>query len=253
MNDLQNTISYAGLSENQAKVYTGLLELGEASIADIGRYSDLQRPSTYHTIEQLDMVGLVSKVKKGKRTVYSAVHPRRLVQLAKFRAQQVEDTFPKLLGMYEQVGEKPKVQMFEGMNAVREIYKDAFERLRAGEELLIFTNIGRVIEKFPEVPQEFKKIVGSIAYRSEVRELVFGDASGRAYAESIKNKIGKSYQIKISDGQHAFGDNEQFIFKDKIIYFSLQKHIFVVVIENEDLATTHRAMFDMAWEQAREI
>ena len=57
----------------------------------------------------------------------------------------------------------------------------------------------------------------------------------------------------IADERLPFGDNEQFIFKDKIIYFSLQESIFVVVIENKDLALTHRTMFEMAWSQAKDV
>ena len=144
--------------------------------------------------------------------------------------------------------------MFEGMDAVRDIYHETLERIKHGEELCIFTNIGRVIELFPEIPQAFKKIVGSFIYKSKVRELVLGNIQGMSYVSevSIKNKL-SNYQVRIIDESMAMGDNEQFIFKDKIIFFSLQKHIFVVIIENSDLAKTHRTLFDLAWQNGKTI
>lgn len=250
-NNFTSIIQQAGLTKAESRVYGVLLQLQSATVTQIAAQADVKRSSVYNVIDRLEVLGLVSKLPVGKRTYYSAVHPRRLLQLAKFKYQQVEDNLPKLLGAYEGAGEKPKIQMFEGIGAVREIYREAFDRLKKGEELLIFTNIGQVIKKFPEVPQEFKKIVGSVIHKSKARELVSGNEAGREYAKDIfpKTKPG-SYEVRLAPKDLAFGENEQFIFSDKIIYFALQKHIFVTVIENADLAKTHRVMFEMAWSAA---
>jgi sugar-specific transcriptional regulator TrmB len=220
-------------------------------MTDIAKKASIKRSSGYNSIGKLEMFGLVSKIQHGKRTYYSAIHPRRLLQIATLRQKQIEETLPKMIGAYYGEGEKPQVQMFEGIQAIRDVYHEAFERLKKGEELCIFTNIGRVIELFPEVPKEFTKIIGSIIFKSKAREIAYGDIAGLRYADEIKPKIKKGYELRLSPEDIPFGDNEQFIFQDKIIYFSLQKNIFVVVIENSDLTKTHRAMFEMAWKQAK--
>lgn len=252
-NNFLGLIEYAGLSPLEARLYGALLEIKEGTMTDLAKQADVKRSSGYNSIGRLEMLGLVSRITRGKRTYYSAIHPRRLLQIANLRQKQIEENLPKMVGAYYGEGEKPKIQMFESIDAVRDIYKEAFDRLKNKEELCIFTNIGQVIKHFPEVPAAFAKIVGSIAYKSKVRELVRGDDAGYSYAKGIEAKTGHGYEVRLSDKKLLFGDNEQFIFKDKIIYFSLQKSIFVVVIENADLAVTQKAMFDMAWQNALEI
>ncbi|GEM_PF-1163134 len=249
-NNFTEIVEQAGLTQPQARVYSSLLEINGGTITDIAKSAEIKRSSVYNVIEKLELLGLISKVLDGKRYHYSAVHPQRLLQLAKFKLNQIESNLPKLIGAYQSNGEKPKIQMFEGIKAVRDVYQETLNRLRGGEELLIFTNIGRVIETFPEIPKEFEKILGNTVRKSLVRELVYGDTEGVTYAQNIQNKVDEKYQVRISPTDIPFGHNEQFIFKDKIIYFALQKQIFVTIIENEDLAKTHRGMFEMAWKQA---
>jgi len=245
-----NTAEQAGLTHPQARAYGSLIEIGSGTITDIAKNAEIKRSSVYNVISRLEDLGLVSKVLNGKRLYYSAAHPRRLVQLAHLKLNTLEAEMPKLVAAHQSTGEKPTVQMFEGIQAVRDVYLDIFDRLQDGEDLLIFTNIGRVLEKFPEIPKELKKILGSALYRSKTRELVYGDEAGLSYSTEMASKVGNGYQVRATSEEFEFGKNEQFILKDKIIYFALQKHIFVTIIENKDLAKTQRAMFDMAWEYA---
>lgn len=225
MNEFISTIEQAGLSINQAKAYNTLLHHGALSLTDIAKHSGLKRPNLYHIINRLDELSLVSTTLHGKRTFYSARHPRRLLQIANLRYKYIEDAFPKMVGAYQNSEGKPRIQMFEGIQAVRDVYKDAFESLRAGKELLIFTNIGRVLETFPQVPAEFKKIIGAIIYESNSRELVYGDDRGKAYMKDIESKTGNGYEVRYSPTDIPFGNSEEFIFDGKIIYFALNKHI----------------------------
>lgn len=251
-NNFISTIESAGLNQTEAKIYGALMEIKEGTMTDLAKQAGIKRSSGYNSMGKLENWGLVSKIKRGKRTYYSAVHPRRLLQIANLRQKDIEENLGRMVGAYYGEGEKPQIQMFEGMEAVRNVYQEALGRLKNGEELCIFTNIGAVVSLFPEVPAEFKKIIGSFAYASNVRELVKGDPAGLDYAKSIESKLSEKYQLRLANETITFGANEQFIFEDKIIYFSLQKHIFVVEIENKDLAVTQKAMFDMAWSAAKE-
>lgn len=249
-NNFISTIESAGLSATEAKIYGALMEIKEGTMSELAKQAGIKRSSGYNSIGKLENWGLVSKINRGKRIFYSAVHPRRLLQIATLRQKDIEDNLGRMIGAYYGEGEKPQIQMFEGIQAVRDVYHEALGRLKYGEEICIFTNIGAVLQAFPEVPAEFKRIIGSFAYTSHVRELAFGDASGYEYAKSVHPPKGKQYQIRLTPPEIPFGNNEQFIFEDKIIYFSLQKNIFVVVIENKDLVLTQKAMFDLAWGSA---
>ena len=76
--ELQTVIEKIGLSKKQTDIYLALLELSEATITDIARTATMKRPTTYLIINELEMLGLVSSIKKGKKKFYSPAHPRRL-------------------------------------------------------------------------------------------------------------------------------------------------------------------------------
>ena len=253
MENLIQTIKQTGISGIEARVYMAALELGECSITNLAKKAELKRPTVYLALDELEFLGLISRVKKGKRNHISPVHPRRLLQIAKHKEKVIEDDLPELIGVYTNTSQKPKVQMFEGMQAVTDIYRESFERLKNGEELLIFTDMAHILESHPHIPAEFEKIAGNILYQSRVREITYGDEGGKKYIETMRDKINRGYQLRLSDSEFLQGQNEQFIFQDKIIYFSLSTDIYVVVIESEDLARTHKAMFEMAWKNAEEL
>src|SRR5438105_1212652 len=115
---MEKAIEKLGLSDKETKVYLAALSLGEASVTDLARQAALKRSTVHLAIGELIMLGLLSETKKNKRRIISAVHPRRLLELARFRANQVEDMLPELLAVYNAPKEKPKIQVFEGIEGV---------------------------------------------------------------------------------------------------------------------------------------
>lgn len=250
MNEIISAITQSGLNNTEARVYHALLKKGELSVSALAKESNMSRANVYVILKRLDMSGLISYSKVGKREYVSAVHPNRLRQIVNLRRNRFEDDFEKLKNLYEEGSlNKPKVQIFEGIKSVRLVYKEVLEKLKKKEKLRIFTNIGTIEEKVPEVLVEFKRIIGAVAYKSDVHELTYNNKKSHDYYHSIKSKIGKGYQLRFAPRDLDFGENEQFILEDKIIYFSLRENIFVIIVDNIDLARTQGTMFDMAWQQ----
>lgn len=242
-------VRQVGLSKNEALIYLTLLELGEISMTTLSIKTNLARPSAYNFIEELQMKGLVSRVERGKRHYYSAVHPKKLKQMIDYKKNQIDNYLPELLGIYSKKIKKPKIQMFEGIEGVVQMYQNIFNNLGNGDELLIFTNIGRVNKLFPEIPQILAKKTSALSFKSKIRELVFDDEAGREHYEKMKSRLGASYEMRFNNSIEL-GDNEQFILNDRIVFFSLSKEIYIINIESGDLAKTQKAMFELAWTTA---
>ena len=249
--DLQQTIKQVGLSENQAKVYLSALELGETSMTELAKKAVLKRPTTYLVVDELILLGLLSETKKGKRRIFSAVHPRRLLQIAKFREKQIEESLPELVAIYGEPKEKPKMQMFEGINGVRLMYQEIFQWLNKKEEILAFADIGNLRKYIPEALIEFKQLLRSLR-DPKIRELNYGDEEGKKWSEETKKLRGKNHHVRILPTDFEFGASDNFIFGNKLVIFSLKKDIFVIIIESEDIAKTYRAMFEWVWKQGKE-
>ncbi|MBI4599483.1 hypothetical protein HY732_01010 [Candidatus Uhrbacteria bacterium] len=249
--DILSTIAKIGLEEKQALVYTKALELGEASMTELARHAHLKRPTCYLAVEQLLFLGLLSQAQKGKRNIYSAVHPRRLLELSRFRARQIQELLPELVALYNAPKEKPRIQVLEGLEGIKALYRELYDSLNNKEEALWITRIGALRECAPEALEEFKRMIRSLS-NPLIRELIYGDDEGRRWAEDMKCLQGKNHHIRMLPTIFEFGFSDNLIFGDKLVIFSFKKEAFVTTIESGEVTKTYRALFEWAWKQGKE-
>lgn len=121
---LEKELQNAGLSEREAKVYMACLDLGEASVAKIAKKTGIKRTTTYLLIESLQEKGLIGLSKKGKKTLYSAEDPRKILEKMEQRKDAIKKILPELLSMANITNIKPRIRYFEEKRAVEEVYLD---------------------------------------------------------------------------------------------------------------------------------
>lgn len=247
--NIQKTLEKIGLSQKQAYVYLALLDLGEGNMTDIAKKAGMKRPTVYLIIEELELLGLTASVLRGKKKIYSAAHPKRLSELTKFRAHQVEESMPELLARYGKDSEKPKVQMFEGADGVGKAYQEAYTYLSTKEEGLWLGNITYLKDRFPEILRIYNKMIKELK-NPKIRELIYGGESAREWVDEMQSKLSSNHKIKYTP-EANFGFTDQLIIGNKIIFFSFGEKVFVLIVENKELAQTQRALFEMAWKLAK--
>lgn len=113
-----------GFSENEAKVYLASLELGEASVQRIAQKAKLKRTTAYGIIEALRDRGLLKTTKNRKKMFYYAEDPRRLKEIAREAERTADSILPSLLAITNLIDRKPKILFFEGIEGVKDIYKE---------------------------------------------------------------------------------------------------------------------------------
>lgn len=247
--DIVNILKKLGLTEKQAEVYVAMLELGEAGMTQIAKKANLKRPTVYLIIDELNILGLAGEIIKGKKKFYSAVHPKRLVELTNFRFKQAENILPELVALQKTSG-KPKVQMLEGVAGVRIAYQEAFALLNNKEEGLWLGDITFMVEHFPELLAEYNILIKKIR-DPHIRELIYGGEKSKKWVEDMQSKIPKNHCVKYAGVGKDFGMTDQFIIGDKIITFSLGTEIFVTIIESKEIAQSQRALFEIAWKEIK--
>jgi len=248
--DLKATIRRLGFTENHAAVYLAALELGETSITELSKRAVLKRPTTYLIIDDLQMQGLLSESKKGKRRVFSAAHPRRLLEITRSREKQTEEAMPELLALYNAPKEKPKIQVFEGVKGVQSVYEELYQSMSNKEEALWFTNI-EALSSIPEAAKGFERMVGRLT-NPKIRELIYGDNAGVKWEKDLEKTRGKNHFVRLLPTEYPFGETDTMIFGNKFVTVSLAGKIFTTVIESTHVAQTYRTMFEWAWKQGEE-
>src|SRR3989338_1739790 len=124
-------LKHLGLSENEARVYVAMLELGPSLVVEIARKSGINRPTTYVQIESLKKKGLISTQTKGKKQFFIAESPDKLELLIDNELKNIEEKknelnnfLPELLNLFNTSGQRPHVKFYDGKEGVLALQKE---------------------------------------------------------------------------------------------------------------------------------
>lgn len=150
--DIQH-LQNIGMSSNEAKTYLVILELGGALMSQIVKKTKIKRTTSYDVIKSLQEKGLVSTTRKHKRSLYIAEHPKKILEQLENRKNNFESILPELLSISNSIDAKPKIRYFEGLDGIKEVYKDILryphEKIRAWAPESIVGALGsEFFEKF---------------------------------------------------------------------------------------------------------
>src|SRR5438045_498063 len=91
-----NYLQAAGLNETEAKCYEALLELTDTKPAELAKLVNETRTNCYKILDTLTALGLAERFEKGKLWHYRATNPVRLLELARKRRAEQEQSEQEL-------------------------------------------------------------------------------------------------------------------------------------------------------------
>src|SRR3989339_1719381 len=100
----QQQLQTIGFSLEEAAVYHTLLHRGEMGLQAIARATDQKRTTLYPYIQSLTEKGVVAMFVKGKRTLYVASSPERLLQQMNEKRYLLEAMLPQIAELLQATG-----------------------------------------------------------------------------------------------------------------------------------------------------
>ncbi len=239
-------LEQAGFSAKEATVYTTLLELGASSVVTIAKKSGLKRPTVYLVLDELMKNGFVSEVPQEKRKRYIALSPERIIESLDSRTRSLRKMLPDLLDFYQGQSERPVVRFFSSMEGMMSVYRE-ITRKGSAKDILAFVAPEIVPEEFDENWELFLSLfkVGNV----RGRELFSLSSLDHPYVKQVQ-KI-PNYEARISPSGMMFA-SDTVVYGNKVAMFSFKKQ-FALIIESEDIASSLRTLFDLAWQSARAL
>lgn len=249
--ELETILINSGLESKEAKVYLSCLQLGQETAFNIAKKSELKRPTVYVILNSLAEKGLVTVIKTQKATLYSPIHPQRLISSLKRKEQALEKALPDLETIYNVRPQKPKIQILEGKTGIASIYGEIIESLKKSKEILSFGSLSHFQTGYQDLLKNWFRETKNKKYK--VREIINQEKFDLDYIQLIQKNKNPNHQIKIMPKNEGFVNNDNFIYENKIAIFSVQKDLFVILIESKDLADSYRRLFNLAWHSAKEM
>lgn len=247
MEEIERLLGLFGLNDKEVKVYVACLQLGKDSAFNIAEKSDVKRATTYLILRSLVKKSLVTTHITSKSFLYSASSPQNLVQQLEHRKKEIEQSLPSLMALYNSQPEKPSIEIFEGLDGVKQIYEEILTFLRTGEEVLFYGDLTH-FEEHPALLKSWLKEAMSAS--GTIREIVNSDELHMKYKGDVEQNKNPRHEVKLLPvGTRAFL-NDNAVFADKLVIFSTKKHFFATVIKSKEIATSYRTMFNLAWDNS---
>src|SRR3989344_4041508 len=235
-----------GLSDNEAKVYLAMLELGPATVLEISAKAGVNRPTTYVQIESLKKMGLVSSQTRGKKQIFMAESPDQLEFIIERQKKEVENRtgelrkiLPELENIFNLAGEKPQVRFFEGKEGLMKMQDELLKSKI--KEVVGFTTTEGVLNIFPDHVKNYAP-----------RRVLKGIKARTIYTDKRGAILKRNDEPMLREAKFVPPDKFPFksditIYSDNIATSALEGQAVGVIITHKELADSFRALFNLLW------
>lgn len=247
-----NQLKNIGLSENEAKVYLAMLELGSATMLEISAKAGINRPTAYVQVESLKKLGLVSTQTKGKKQLFMAESPEQLESVLENKNIELEQKrnelgkfLPELLTMFSLGDNKPEVRFFEGKEGLMRMDE---EFLKSKEKKIIgIMSLDDVLNVFPESSDSYTKrrIKKGIHSRS-----IYTYSKGPVLKENDSNML---REAKYIPPEKLPFNVDITVYDDSVAIAALRGKISGTIIKHQEIANSFKNFLNLIWNLADKI
>jgi len=238
MNLIKN-LQKLGFTEKESKFYLTSLQMGSVSITELVKASGLKRATAYLIVEDLIKKGLMQRVKMGNKIYYTAQKPGVIKDALQRKNDIVETILPELSGLIKQQTGRPSIQILEGKEGIKQIYKEA----RQYKEIIFWSDIEQVSNTLGDELKE--ELDYQEKHNIVVRDIISDTTFGRRYARQ-QNKKAPRHQTKVLKKQSFANDN--LIYGDTLVIFSVREgNLFGIKIKSKEISQTYKTVFEILW------
>lgn len=239
------TLQELGLSPNEAKIYEGLLELGQASVPQIALHIGVHKRNIYDIIPKLLKKGLIYQKAESKESKYAPVSPNKLTDLIWEKESKLKNILPDLNRQFKKTSTNEAVYIYKGVEGFKNYLRDI---LKTGEDVYFIGAKGGWFDRDLQV--YIKKFLKEAKAKGIKYHHIF-DHAIKLQAPELLPLLGKPYKF-LPPEYSTTGAID--IFGDHIVTFSglnvkdITEDVTLVVIINRELADCYRTWFKFIWD-----
>src|SRR3990167_3515957 len=118
------SLTQAGLTNNESKVYLALLDLGPSLAGQISRKIGLHRRTVYDTTEMLIKKGLLGYILKNNRRLFQASNPKIILETIQEKQDLLTPIVKSLEEKYSKTREKEETNFYKGKEGLKTVFED---------------------------------------------------------------------------------------------------------------------------------
>jgi len=244
---IETSLEVIGLNRQEALAYINVIKLGVAKASEIAQKAGLKREAVYYILKLLKEKGFVSEVIKSGVKHYSAVSPKRILEIIEEEKQQKTETLQEVLPELEALQKValtiPQVEVYEGPEGFKTIVTKLVEK--ENQEICSYVP-EQTLHFLPTFHLQFRRRrrERNICMRVITEKTTFMKEIKKKDTEELRktrfnNKIVKNMTS-------AF-----FILSNAIVMIhATEKEQLGVYVKEESTARLQRNIFDQAWKNS---
>ncbi len=244
-------LSQLGLSQNEIKVYFGLLSLGITTTTPLVRAVKIPISKIYPTLERLIQKGLASYIIKNNVKYFQATNPEKLLELLGKKQQEIlqqkqelEKLIPQLKLKQKLEPEKQEATIYEGIKGLETVYDDLLRSMNKGDEYYVIN-----------LHQQDNYERYHLFYRKYHMKR---DAKG-VHVNILTHTFHKQRAKTIFKGLHHCTlrftseplPSSLLIYKNKVATLLLKEEPIIIVVESKQNAEQYKHFFQTLWKRAK--
>jgi sugar-specific transcriptional regulator TrmB len=237
--DISQQLKSLGLNRSEITIYLFLLENGISTPPVVSRGTKIARTNCYNIFQSLREKNLITKSSPAGKTSYMACDPESLLRNWERKKEALALLVPDLRSLYTIQKNKPKIQFFDGINQVFEIYQMSLK----SKQVLAIGSTMQLQTRFPDF---------TTAYFKEVKKrgIVFNDIltyNSSSVAIQAKEMLKGLYEYKLLPEEHQDLPTDILIWENNIALITLEDPVFGTVLTNRLLSKTFHMIFNIMW------
>jgi len=239
---LNEILEKFGLTDKESAVYLAILQLGQCSILDVAKKSELKRTTVYRIIDDLTRKGFITKVPKTQKNLFMAENPDILLENLERKEKIIKESLPLFKAIYNTSETKPKIKFFEGKEGIKTLLYDSLKNNKSREILWIWPikDALQVLGKEENLAYIRERVLLKIQVkniRPKGKELgIKEQAPSTKYLREVR------YSPKEMDYSATIG-----IYENKVSVFSSEKENFGFLIESTEFFQLMRQIYNILW------
>jgi predicted transcriptional regulator len=253
---IEKVLKDLGLNDKEAKVYLTLISLGNAPASAIGKRADIERSHCVYLCKSLVKKGFANFIEKNNTFIFSPKPPQELFNILDQQKEEIEskkDDLSRVVGELQNMtnphASLPKVQFYEGVDGMINVYKDM---LKEGADIYDCNVVDRtlihpkLIDYWTDTYMPAREKMTNRSFTLYNRETGYKEYT--KYDEKVR-------RVTLFLPQEEFPFKSQIlIYGKKLAFLSLAKDDCTgAIIENDAILETQFSLFRLAWNFARKL
>lgn len=244
--NIKSALKEIGLPNNEAIIYTTLLELGSALAGEITKRSGINRTNVYDALDRLIEKGLASYILLSNRKHFEATEPEKIISFLEEKENILKKQKKNIQSILSDIKVKRKLSkqpqeatIYKGKKGLKSVAEDVLNN----KEFLVYGAESNFMKLFPYYGKHWHnkrkklKIPLKIIYNEKIRKK----------REKMKLPLLKMRFSKTLEDTPA----TTWIYGDKVAIIVWSEQPIATLIRSKEVAKSYKQFFEILWKSAK--